>query len=242
MIFQHNFVPNLKLQQITDGDGKRRYVTPNGPYESVTTYLARTFEKPWLKTWKTRVGEKKAKEITAASQKRGKSLHTAAEQYLLNTPINLDDSPNTKILFLRIRDLLDRCNNIKLIEKALYSDELELAGTPDIIADYDNVLSVIDVKSNNFAAKKRIDLIDYMLQTACYAIMFQERYGSLPQQSVVIVASPNSNKGTVRIEPMDECIRMLYNYRRSPVAFAARIAAIKALTTPKTAPKPSNAV
>lgn len=224
MIFEHNFVPDLKLKQITDENGMRVYMTPNGSYESVTSYLKRTFEKPWLKVWVKKVGEKKANTIRNAASKRGKSLHSAAEDYLMNRTIDLSDSPNTKILFLKIKGLLERCNNIRLIEKPLYSDELQLAGTPDIIAEFDKELAVIDVKSNTFANKKRIDLIDYMIQTACYSVMFNERYGMMPKKSIVFIASPNDPNGILRTEDMSMCVSMLRNFRKDPVKFAADIA------------------
>lgn len=213
------------MKCVTGDDGKRFYTTPEGnKYESVTSYLSRTFEKPWLIPWQKKVGIKKANEIKNAASKRGKSLHSLAEDYLLNKELNLDEDINIKILFLKIKPILNRISNIRLIEKSIYSDELELAGTPDIVADFDNIPSVLDVKSNSFANKKRVDLIDYMLQTACYSVMMKERFDIMPEQSVVIISSPNSPNGMVKIESMPMCISMLKNYRKSPTAFAKILA------------------
>lgn len=235
MQFSHNFLPKLVLKPTTAADGKRVYLTPEGKsYESVTTFIGRLYDKPYLVKWKKRVGEKKATEIKNAAAQRGKTLHSAAEQYLLNTPLDLEDSPNTKGLFVKIKPLLDNINNIRLMESPLYSDELQLAGTPDIIADYENVLAVCDVKSNSFANKKRLDLVDYYLQTACYAVMMKERFDIMPEHSVVIIASPSKPLGMVKVEKMDMCIRLLKSFRKDPVAFNVNIAKARDIYLKKT--------
>jgi PD-(D/E)XK nuclease superfamily len=241
MLFSHNFLPKLKLKVTTNADGKRAYVTPEGnSYESVTTYIGRNFDKPHLVKWRQAVGKKKAETIRNAAAQRGKTLHSAAENYLLNTPLDLSDSPNTKGLFVKIRPLLDRVNNIRLIESPLYSDELQLAGTPDIVADFNMgvpdsfELAVIDVKSNSYANKKRLDLVDYYLQTACYATMLKERFDIMPTQSVVIISSPNKIVGMVRIEPMEMCLKLLKKFRKDPVAFNLMLARAKQAYLEKT--------
>jgi len=233
--FQHNFLPKLVLKATTAADGKRVYLTPEGKsYESVTTYIGRNFDKPYLVKWQKRVGEKKANEIRTAAAKRGVTLHSAAEHYLLNDPSDLTDSPNTKMLFVKIKPILDRINNIRLIESPLYSDELELAGTPDIIADFDQELSICDVKSNSFASKKRLDLVDYYLQTACYATMLKERFDIMPTRSVVIISSPNKIQGMVKIEPMDTCLKLLKKFRKDAPAFNLMLARAKQAYLEKT--------
>ena len=50
-------------------------------------------------------------------------------------------------MFQHSRDVLDRINNIYLQEAALYSDQLEVAGRVDCIAEFDEVLSIIDFKT-----------------------------------------------------------------------------------------------
>jgi hypothetical protein len=235
MLFSHNFLPKLQLKVTTREDGKRAYLTPEGKsYESVTTYIGRHFDKPYLVKWQKTVGKKKADTIRNAAALRGKTLHSAAEHYLLNTPLDLSDSPNTKGLFVKIRPLLDRVNNIRVMESPLYSDELELAGTPDIIADFDNTCSVIDVKSNSFANKKRLDLVDYYLQVACYAVMLKERFDIMPDQAVVIISSPNKIQGMVKIEPMDTCLKLLKKFRKDAPAFNLMLARAKQAYLEKT--------
>jgi hypothetical protein len=241
MIFTHQWVPDLKLRKTTADDGTRVYMTPNGPMESVTTFLKRTWAQPYIKEWQKRVGIVKANDIRDKAAKRGKSFHSTIESYLLNEPLDFTDSPNNKILFYRIKDLLDRQNNIRLMEKTLYSDELNMAGSPDTISDFDNELAVIDYKTNSFASKTKFDIIPYFLQAACYAIMFNERFGAMPQKAVIIVASPQAPKGILWTHPMSECIQMLHRFRSDPVAFQALIPT-RTKGTPKTAHIASNAV
>jgi hypothetical protein len=234
LTFTHNFLPKIHMKCVTGEDGTRFYTTPEGnSYKSVTTFLKEYFDKPYLKKWKKNVGEKKAKEIVLAAQKRGKSLHWVIETYLLNNELDLSEFPVTKGLFVKIKPFVNKLDNIRLMESPLYSDELKLAGSPDVIADYDGVLSICDFKSNTFALKKRIDLVDYMLQVACYAIMFNERFGLMPKQAVVIIASPNNSEGVVKIEKMDLCIDMLRNFMKDPAAFNAILAEAKEVLTIK---------
>jgi len=222
--FQLRIETPLRLKKITTEDGKRVYVTPEGKsYESVTTFLDRTFAKPQLVAWRKRIGTVKASKITNTAAKRGKSLHTAIETYLLNGVLDLSDSPNTKSLFVKVLPLLDRFNNHRIMESPLYSDALELAGTPDYIGDFDNELSVADFKTNSFANKTRFELIPYFLQCGCYAQMFYELYGAMPQKAVIIITSPNAAKGILQTLPMDLCLGMLERFRRDPVAFQASI-------------------
>ena len=51
-------------------------------------------------------------------------------------------------MFRSIEPLLDRIDNIRLVEGALYSDELKVAGRTDLIADFDEQLAVIDYKTS----------------------------------------------------------------------------------------------
>lgn len=227
MIFQQQFVQDLNLQRTTDESGKRCYLTPNGPMESVTTYLHRTIINPKLEAWKKSTGPKRASDIAGKAATRGRFLHTFVEHYFNNDPLDLSDTPNTKSLFLKIKPHLDRCNNHRLMEKAIYSDELQLAGTPDYIGDFDTELSVVDLKTNSYAQKTMLDLIPYFLQTASYAVMYNERYGQLPTKAVIIIASPNAPQGILKTHRMDECIKMLHRFRADPIKFQEELFTIK---------------
>ena len=51
-------------------------------------------------------------------------------------------------MFSSIQSLLNRIDNIQVVEGAVYSDELQLAGRTDLIAEFDNQLAVIDYKTS----------------------------------------------------------------------------------------------
>ena len=223
MTFNHQFVTPPRMKKV-EVEGIRCYETVDGAirYESVTTYIGRLLPKPELHKWRKRVGEKKATEVSAAAAKRGTSLHSAVENYLRNEPLNLTEEPNTNSLFQKVRPIVDRIDNIRLIETPLYSNELKLAGTPDLIAEYSGTLAVCDIKSST-RMKRKIDAMGYWLQTACYGIMFNELYGTMPEKSVLIYGIPDLSYGVCHIVPMEDCIKWFHEFRADPVGFHARL-------------------
>lgn len=224
MTFQHAFVNPLKLEKVTQEDGNRRYVTPNGDhYESVTTFIGRHWDKSFLLKWKAKIGEEKAEKIKVDAARRGTALHKITESYLLNNLTEeVNDDPNTKALFTKIKPLLDRLNNIRLLETPLYSDKLQLAGTPDCIAEYSNTLAVVDFKTST-RVKKKTQIVDYFLQCACYAEMFYEHFNEMPQKAVIIMAIPDLPYGMTYMHDMDVCLKMLQKFREDPVSFQAKL-------------------
>ena len=139
--------------------------------------------------WRARVGKEKAANISARSAGRGTKYHSIAEDYF-NNKLDLKEYkkyPLPVLMFQHSRDVLDRINNIYLQEAALYSDQLEVAGRVDCIAEFDGVLSIIDFKT---AAEPKKDsyLYDYFVQETAYACCLQEIYGLRVKQLVTIVA------------------------------------------------------
>jgi len=77
------------------------------------------------------------------------------------------------------------------IEHFLYSDKLKTAGATDLIADYDGVTSIIDYKTST--SNKTEDMIQgYFIQSTCYAMMAEERFGISVPQIVIIMMSDDS--------------------------------------------------
>ena len=97
----------------------------------------------------------------------------------------------------------------------MYSDKLKVAGTSDLIAEYNGELSIIDYKTKR---KPQIDdyMYEYYLQTTCYAQMFQEVTGQKINQVVILVSSEkNTRQEFVKpcadyVEPMAERIEKYY--------------------------------
>ena len=179
------------LVRVTGADGKRYYTTPDGDrFPSVTTVLGAK-DKPYLREWRNRVGEQEANRITRISSTRGTNLHTLCERYLKNEKtIGKGIMPDALEMFRSIQPYINKINNIHCLEKQLWSKQLKLAGTTDCIAEFENVLSVIDFK-NSRRVKKLEDIEDYFLQCCAYALMYEERTGLTVDQLVVIMAVEN---------------------------------------------------
>lgn len=196
-------------------DGKRVYYTPSGNhYSSITTVIGNNAKKQaGLAKWRARVGKEKAANISARSSGRGTKYHAIAEDYFNN---NLDLKKYSKfplpvLMFQHSRSVLDRINNIYLQEAALYSDQLEVAGRVDCIAEFDGVLSIIDFKTSA-EPKREAYLYDYLVQETAYACCLQELYGITVKQLVTIVACENGETQVHVTPPKKEYLLKLIQY------------------------------
>lgn len=204
--FNHNLVSLPKLERI---DGEiRRYKTPTGNlYPSVTTVLSALDDKSSIEKWKNRIGIEEANKITARSAKRGTQVHKLCEDLVLNRSLDLkSEMPFNKHLFSQIRSVLELyVDNIRGSELLLYSDKLKIAGTCDLIAEYNNKLSIIDFKTS-IKNKKKEWIENYFLQTALYSYMFYEMTGILHSQLVIIIAVEEETQAQVFVEPIKSYI------------------------------------
>ena len=103
-------------------------------------------------------------------------------------------------MFNLVKNEIDRIDNIHGMEKTLYSHELKLAGRVDCVAEFDNILSVIDFKSANKEKTSQI-LETPILQETAYAIMWSELTDSPIEQIVTIVACENGETQIVIEKP-----------------------------------------
>ena len=72
------------LESITNTDGKRQYLTPEGnSYPSITTILS-SKGNPAIEAWKKRVGEEEANRISTQASTRGTAVHNIFEKYGLS--------------------------------------------------------------------------------------------------------------------------------------------------------------
>lgn len=189
--FTHLPKPNIpKIKTISHPTGKRYYITPEGnQYPSITTILGDQ-EKPWLTDWRNSLGPEKAdKEMKRASE-RGDAVHKLAEIYLnnaLTSEITKQHKSELVNWFNKVKLNLNKIDNIRSQETALYSDVLKVAGRVDCIGEYEGTLSIIDFKtSTNSKVKEMIG--DYYLQTAAYALMWEEMTGEHIDDIVIIMS------------------------------------------------------
>jgi len=180
-------LPDLKSE--TQSDGKRYYTLPDGTkLPSVTTVLG-AMKKDAIMAWRKRVGEANANAISKKATGRGTNVHTLCERYLNNDSLG-DIMPDAKEMFVSLKPLLNRINNIHYQECALWSTKLGMAGRVDCIGEFDGVLSVIDFKTSKKIKSK--DMIeDYFWQTSAYSLMYEELIGVPINNLVIIMAVEN---------------------------------------------------
>jgi CRISPR/Cas system-associated exonuclease Cas4 (RecB family) len=210
-------MPELKSLPVEEKDGKRFYVSPNGiRLPSVTTILGH-FKTAQLVEWRNRIGNAEADYIVRRAGVRGTKFHTMMERYLSNEQ-NIFEGvmPDMKQAFNDIRPTLDNIDNIHYLESPLYSEILGIAGRTDVIAEYDQVPSIIDFKTSR--RKKREEWIDnYFEQGTAYSLMYEEMTGFQINQIVVIISVDDEEKPQVfikdRIEYIDSLMSKIERYK-----------------------------
>ena len=201
--FVHDWVQTPSLKQINTENG-RRYSGEGGfKYPSITTVLDKTSDKTSLFEWRKRVGEEKANAISRNAARRGTSMHKLCERYLKNEEVdappptaaedldfedvNKGDWTAGQMMFSIIKPSLDRLDNVRILEKALVSHNLKVAGTVDCVADFDGELAIVDFKtSRRPKSKEHID--SYFMQGAFYLNAFYETTGELPKQIAILIS------------------------------------------------------
>lgn len=195
--FKHDIV-NFKENLLSEeSNGERYYVTPKGKYPSVTTvtgWKKRKFFAEWRKN-----NPEEAKRTV----NRGIKLHSLIESYLKNETIDKKKVDLTSLdLFLQIKKDLDRIDNIKAMETALFSDLLQLAGRVDCIADYDGKLSIIDFKGST-RAKREEDIDNYFMQATAYSIMWQEHTKQKINNIVILISCDDGDTQVFQEKPIN---------------------------------------
>jgi len=214
-----NFTAKLKAREpvLLERDDGHWYETKfDKIYPSISTILSATaseHKKNGLKNWKE--NEPAHEYITKQAQDIGTQSHKIIEDYLSNS-LALEEFDLLPIAhFNNLKPFLENISDVISIEQRMYSDKLQVAGTSDLIAEYDGELSIIDYKTKR---KPQIDdyMYEYYLQTTCYAQMFKEVTGEKINQIVILVSSEkNTRQEFIKscddyIEPMNERIEKYY--------------------------------
>ena len=203
-----------ELEQINSDTG-RTYKTPSGViYPSITTVIGDE-SKVSIAAWRKRVGDEEVNRISKKATSRGTRIHEMCEHYVDNIPLIKKDYVYQDLeMFNQIKRVLDEhVDNIHMQEERLYSDYLELAGTVDLIAEYDGKLSVIDFKTST--KLKEVDYIKgYLMQASAYAIMYEERTGIPVNQTVIIIGVDDEPVPQVFIQKRDAYVPQLLETRK----------------------------
>lgn len=188
-MFKKNLVKSLDLPvKMIEGKG-RYYQTPEGLwYPSITTVLGHASDSSWLDEWKERVGEAEAKKVSVQAARNGSSVHDILEKYIRGD-LNFKKGffPYVLSQFYSIKPVLDKhLDHIYALEIPLYSNKIRTAGRMDCGGLWDCVPSIVDFKTSR-RKKKKEDITNYFIQASVYAYMFFERYGTMPEQIVILI-------------------------------------------------------
>ena len=164
-------------KQITLPDS--RYYRRNGDFYPSITYVLQSYPKgKHFEDWLKKVGNS-AEWIVKKSAEEGTKVHELIEEYFHGEEITfLNEKGTPKMdpeiwkMFLRFVDFWETYNP-KLIETEvhLFSDELKVAGTCDLIVEIEDKLWLIDFKTSNHIQPT------YELQTAVYGKCYEECFG-----------------------------------------------------------------
>jgi genome maintenance exonuclease 1 len=203
--------PPYVLERVDTPHG-RYYELPDGrQFPSVTTILGAAKDQRPLERWRECIGKENANKITTQARNRGNQLHALLENYVNNDPdYDVDTMPSALENFLRIQPRLD--HNLTAVygsEFPVYSDLYDTAGTADLIADWNGVPSILDLKT----ARKLRDQSyyeGYFIQAAAYALILNEILGdNFFIQQTVVVMLPDDGKPQFWVQNIrDHAIRV----------------------------------
>jgi ATP-dependent exoDNAse (exonuclease V) beta subunit len=181
-------------KQITLPDS--RYYRRNGDYYPSVTYVLGTYPKgKHFEDWLKKVGYA-SEYIVKKAAEEGTQVHEMIEKYLngeeltfLNKHGNPQYNPEVWIMFLRFVEFWETYKP-KLIETEvhLFSDELKVAGTCDLVCEIDGELWIIDFKTSNHLQTT------YDLQTAVYKQCYKECYNKLADRTAVLWLKSSKRK------------------------------------------------
>ena len=208
MTFEH--LPPEELPQIkqTNVNGKRHYETPSGTFISITTLLSSQTPQGILE-WRKSVGEDVANYVMRAAASRGNSVHDMIESYLYNKPmgnLTTDYGVLAAGLFNLMVPILDRIDNIRILEQGVYSERLGIAGRADCIAEFDGKLSTIDFKT---ASKQRDEINEnYLIQATFYSLAWEELTGQKIDQ-IAIITGTEDGHASVKVDTPTKYVKRL---------------------------------
>lgn len=196
--FRNCFLEEFHAYNVDSPTG-RKYVTPDGEFPSVTTFLAAIDKDDdgWLDRWAEKLGGKdKAEAELKRCADRGTGVHLALEHLLKNDP-QPELAGAYKYMYRQIESVLRiHVDDVYALELPLWSKIMKLAGRVDCIAKYKGQLAIIDFKTST-KEKQAGWITNYFLQATCYSIMLEELYGLKAEKLVILISVENSNQAQV---------------------------------------------
>ena len=181
-------------KQITLPDS--RYYRRNGKYYPSITYVLSYYPKgKFFEDWLKKVGYS-ADYIVQKAGQDGTQVHEMIEEYLNGNKLDFLAAqfqpkyhPDVWQMFLRFVDFWEK-HNPTLIETEvhLFSDDLKVAGTCDMVCEIDGEMWVIDFKTSNHLQTT------YDLQAAVYGKCYEECFGKKPQRYGILWLKSSKRK------------------------------------------------
>ena len=172
--------------------GTRIYDIAGFKLPSVTTILAKTKDQEYLSRWKAKVGHEEAERIKNYSSKRGTSMHKFLEKHI--TGVGYEDLTE---IGQQAKPMAQKIINVGLTPiNYYYGSEIMLyypglyAGATDLVCEHNGMDTIIDFKQAN-RPKKEEWIEDYYLQIAAYAMAHDYIHGSMIQQGIIMVCTPD---------------------------------------------------
>jgi hypothetical protein len=192
----HNRILQISedAQQITMPDS--RYYLRNGEYYPSITYVLQYYPKgKYFEDWLKQMGNN-ADYIMRKSAEDGTKVHNMIEDYLEGKELNFLSKDNTPLydievwkMFLKFVEFWETYNPTLIgTEIHLFSDELKVAGTCDLVCIINDELWVIDHKSSN-----HLHTI-YEFQTAIYDKCYEECFGIKPDRRGILWLKSSKRK------------------------------------------------
>ena len=185
--FNYDLLENRKKELIQDNRKTGRvYHSPDGTFPSITNLLFEMISKKGIREWEEKIGKEKARKITTKASKRGTRIHSYIEKYLAGDEDYLEKAPpdHMELVNLAIPQIDEKIDNIRGIELGMWSKGLKVAGTSDLIADYEGELAVIDWKTATYIKKEEY-IISYILQGTAYCRTVSYTHLTLPTKRIV---------------------------------------------------------
>ena len=203
MVFIHNpLIPYEQAQKpfLVSNNGYSHYEF-DGQKVTRITQILNSHQNEGLISWRQRMGEYAANLEMKRGLERGNSVHKISEAYLKNE-LRVGQYTNEILgygMFETLKPYLNRISEIRAIEAPVYHKGFNVAGTADIIANFDGVLSIIDLKTSKMP--KRFEWCKkYFLQECFYSLAIEDMT-KVPIST--LIALEVSENGVVQVLKQD---------------------------------------
>tara|TARA_Y100000590_G_scaffold83917_1_gene93591 strand:- start:1707 stop:2363 length:657 start_codon:yes stop_codon:yes gene_type:complete len=208
-----NPIPTL-VRTIT-GDG-RFYKTPDGLlFPSITSLISKHIPEQ-VQIWRDSVGDKVADYVMRKAANRGTKVHALVEKRLSNQPVGgVQEHGILPVGLYKIMEpALQKIDNIRALETPIFSSTLQVAGTVDLVCDYEGYTSIVDFKTST-KIRDKSEITNALLQTTFYAHAWEEWSQDKIQKLVIVMASEDGSLRVFYENPftyMDKLKKLVSDY------------------------------